>query len=549
MAPRPTALALLLASAVACGAEGDRPVSRSGRRGDGARVGQDPVPAVHLFENHSSSLLSWRLAELRDRVVVHIDGHSDLDWLPDDTIARIAAAGPDELAAMDLPPYAMDGTTYQRFGNWNFIYPAARLGIVREYVWVVPDGTMDTPQKAGELVRTLVLGKIQMIGRDEAETLRYEDRRIRGRILGVDVTICELADLPDFRDPVLLDVDLDFLTTRSGTTHEVTDVPWITPDELVARLRARGLRPDVATVSYSTAGGYLPPACRWVGPAMVAALRRTIDTESGRWSAHADAATALRAGRAGDAAATLRDLVTRYPGDAAGWYLLARLSQQAGEPAEAARCLDKAVAADPVLQDAPLFEADVLWMNRRFPEALVAYRGYRATKSQGPYLAYSLRREAGCLVHAGRDEEAIATLRKVVALAPDHADTRMDLGVLLRGRGDAAGAIAELREARRILPDRAAYAMALGMTYAQQGELDPALVELQAAVARRPTWVQAQLELAEVLLAIGRPVDAAACLDAAAALEPGNSQLARLIDEVTRQGVLAPQLAERRPAR
>jgi tetratricopeptide (TPR) repeat protein len=538
-----------LASAVACGADGDRPALRSGRRGDGARVGQDPVPAVHLFENHSSSLLSWRLADQRDRVVVHIDGHSDLDWLPDDTIARLAAAGPDELAVMDLHPYEMDGATYQKFGIWNFIYPAARLGIVREYVWVVPDGTMDTPHKAGELVRTLVLGKLQMIGRDEAETLRYEDRRIRGRILGVDVTICELADLPAFHDPVLLDVDLDFLTTRSGTTQEVTEVPWITPDELVGRLRERGLRADVATVSYSTAGGYLPPGCRWVGPAMAAALRRTIDTDGERWSAHAAAATALRAGRVGEATATLRDLVVRHPGDAAGWYLLARLSQRAGDSAEARRCLDKAVAADPVLQDATLFEADVLWMNQSFPEALALYRDYRAAKPHGPHLAYTLRREAGCLMRTGHDDEAIATLRKVVTLAPDDADTRMDLGVLLRSRGDAAGAIKELREARRILPDRAAYALALGMTYAQQGERDRALVELQAAVARRPTWVQAQLDLASVLLEIGRPVDAAKCLDAAAALEPGNPRLARLIDEVTRQGVLAPQLADRRPER
>jgi hypothetical protein len=131
---------------------------------------------------------------------------------------------------------------------------------------------------------------------------------------------------------VLLDVDLDFLTTRSGTTHEVTDVPWITPGELVARLRERGLRADVATVSYSTAGGYLPPGCRWMGPAMVSALRRTNDTEGERWSAHAAAGTARNAGRIAEATTTLRDLVARFPGDAAGWYVLARLAQHAGDP-------------------------------------------------------------------------------------------------------------------------------------------------------------------------------------------------------------------------
>jgi hypothetical protein len=93
---------------------------------------------------------------------------------PDDTIARIAAAGPDELAAMDLHPYAMDGTTYQRFGNWNFIYPAARLGHRARVRLGGARRNDGHAAEGGELVRTLVLGKLQMIGRDEAETLRYE---------------------------------------------------------------------------------------------------------------------------------------------------------------------------------------------------------------------------------------------------------------------------------------------------------------------------------------------------------------------------------------
>jgi tetratricopeptide (TPR) repeat protein len=539
------AAALVLASAAGCGAEADRAPVRSARRG-GARVGLDPVPAVHLFENHSSSLLAWRLAEQRDRVLVHVDGHSDLDWLPDETVARIAAAGPDELAAMDLHPYAMDGSTYRRFGIWNFIYPAARLGVVREYVWVVPDGTMDTPQKAGELVRELVLDKIQMITEDEANTLRYEDRRIRGRVLGLEMTICELADLPAFDVPVLLDIDLDFLTTRSGTTQEVTAEPWITPDELVGKLRERGLRADMATLSYSTMGGYLPPACRWVGPAMAGALRRTIDADGARWAGHAAAAAAARAGRGAEAAALLRKLVAAYPQDGAAWYALARYDRSHGDEAGARRAFEQALTADPLLLDAELFEADGLWMNERYGEARERYHAYAASRGDGPFAAYALRREAGCLMREQRDDEAIALFRKVVAAAPEHADTRLDLGVLLRTRGDTDAAVVEFREARRLLPSRAAYALALGTTYAQQGKLEDALREVQAAVKLRPTWAQAQINLAAILLDIGRPVDAVAALNAAARLAPAHPQLAALVEAARRQGVLTPQLANGR---
>jgi tetratricopeptide (TPR) repeat protein len=547
---RPPIVLALIALSLGCGVSSDRSTSRTAA-GAGARVGTDPVPSVQLFENHGSSLIAWRRAGVRDRVLVHVDGHSDLDWLPDAAVARIAAADPDELASLELHPYVLDGTTHRRFGIWDFVYPAARLGIVRRFVWVVPDGTLATPQLATELVQRLILGKMQMIELDEAKTLKLEGRRIRGRVLGLDLTICELADLPSFDEPVLLDIDLDFLTTRSGTTQEVTAWPWITPDQLVGRLRERGVRTELATLSLSTMGGYLPPACRWVGPAAVAALAGTSGADGGRWDAHAAADAKLAVGHAEEAAAIWRDLVARFPDDAPAWYALSRENARAGRAGDARASWDKAIAADPVLVDAALFEADGLWMNQRYDDALGAYRAYRRQRPQGPFLAYVLRREAGCLMRVGRDDDAIATLRKVVALAPDHGDTRLDLGLLLRSRGDVDGALAELREARRILPEQGTYAMALGMTYARMGNLDAALAELTEAAALRPTWTQAQANLGLLLIEAGRPVDAAEHLDAAAMLEPGNPRIDRVLARLRRQGITTATtpVADRRPAR
>jgi len=440
----------------------------------GARVGIDPVPAVHLFENHSSSLIAWRRAGVRDRILVHLDGHADLDWLPDSTVRRLAAASPDDLAALELHAYELDGKTLERFGIWNFVYPAARLGLVREYVWVVPDGTLRDPQAAQELVRTMILGKMQGISLDEARTLRLDGRAIRGTILGIKITVCELDDLPEFLEPVLLDIDLDYLTTRSATTQEVLFEPAVLPDALLARLGRRGVRTDLATISYSTMGGYLPPSCRWLGPALRAALRR--------------------------------------------------------EP-EA-----KPVAAAPVLEDAQLFEADALWLNERYADALPLYAAYRASRPQGPLLAYTLRREAGCLARTGHPDEAIAKLREVIALAPDHGDTRLDLGLLLRERGDLDGAIEQFLAARKILPELATYAMALGTTYAMQDRINEAVDAVEAAVSLRPTWVKAQVNLGVLLARAGRPVDAAEHLEAAAMLEPGDPEVMRLLERLKEWG-------------
>jgi len=435
----------------------------------------DPVPAVHLFENHSGSLIAWRTAGVRDRILVHLDGHADLDWLPDATIRRLASASPDEFAALELHPYELDGKTLERFGIWNFVYPAARLGLVREYVWVVPDGTLRDPKAAQELVRTMILGKMQGISLDEAETLRLDGRAIRGTILGIKITVCELDDLPEFSEPVLLDIDLDYLTTRSATTQEVLFEPAVLPNALLARLGRRGVRTDLATISYSTMGGYLPPACRWLGPALRSALR--------------------------------------------------------GEP-EA-----KPVVAGPVLEDAQLYEADALWLNERYADALPLYAAYRASRRQGPFIAYTLRREAGCLARTGHADEAIAKLHEVIAIAPDHGDTRLDLGLLLRERGDLDGAIAQFLAARKILPGLATYAMALGTTYAMQDRINEAVDAVEDAVSLRPTWVKAQVNLGVLLARVGRPVDAATHLEAAAMLEPGDPEVLRLLEQLKRQGI------------
>jgi len=508
----------------------------------GARVGIDAVPDVRLFENHSDSLIAWRVAGVRDRILVHVDGHADLDWLPDVTIARLAAASPEELAALELHPYAIDGKTHERFAIWNFVYPAARLGLVREFVWVVPDGTISDPQSADELVRKLIFGKMQMIALDDARTLRLEGRIIRGTILGLPITICELDDLPAFDEPVLLDLDLDFLTTRSATSQEVGAEPSATPEALVARLRARGIRSDLATVSYSTIGGFLPPAFRWLGPAMVAALKGAPDAEMDRWRRRARADVALTGVGRPAALAALRALATAQPDDGSLWYALSLAEAATGHAAAAEAASAKAVAADPLLADAQLFEADALWLNQRYAEALPLYAGYRRTHLPGRYRAYALRREASCLARTGRTDEAIAALRQVIAIAPDHADTRLDLGVLLRERGDLDGAIAQLLEARRRLPDLAAYAMALGTTYAMQDRIGEAIDALEAAVALRPSWSQAQLNLGLLLAQAGRPVDAAAHLNAALTLEPGDQEVARLLARLRRQGITTSEV-------
>jgi len=111
-------------------------------------------------------------------------------------------------------------------------------------------------------------------------------------------------------------------------------------------------------------------------------------------------------------------------------------------------------------------------------------------------------------MRTGRDAEAADLLREVLAIAPRHADSHLDLALLLRERGNLQGAIDHLREARSILPERATYAMALGTTLAMAGRSREALDELRFAVGSRPSWERAHANLAAVAYQNGLRDDA-----------------------------------------
>jgi tetratricopeptide (TPR) repeat protein len=503
---------------------------------EAALIGEESVPAVHVYENHSSALIAWRRAGVRGRILVHLDGHIDYDWLPDETVARIAAASPDELRELEHHPYAMDGEAYSRFGIWNFIYPAARLGIVRELVWVVPDGSLQDAFSVSQLARFQLLDKLQKVKVREAAGLRRDGRVLHGTLLGLPVTICELSDLPDLPEPVLLDFDLDYFTTRSAVTQGVTRGPWTTPEAVIEELHNRGVRTDLVTISLSTIGGFMPPAARWLAPTLRAALR-----PGGGAGRDVEPGGGLPTPRPGEDPARNVEAYRRWtrerPDDATGWFLLYRALRAVGRHDEATRARAEAVRLDPLLEHEALFEGDRLWRNQRHEAALAYYESYLAHVSSSPFRAYALRRKAGCLRKLGYDELAIRTYWEVLELAPNHADTHKDLGLVLRARGRVHDALEELQLARRILPARADYAMAAGTTCLLLDRVEEGIAHLEDAVALRPCWSEARRNLAVALLSAGRYEEAAGHVRVALAIQPATPRLRQVAAELDRQGV------------
>ncbi len=505
--------------------------------GKTAAVGSEPVPTVRLFENHSTALIEWARAGVRDRVLVHLDGHSDFDWLPDNTVARIAAARPDELPGLELHPYTMDNSTLSRFGIWNFIYPAARMGIVRELVWVVPDGTLKDQSAVSHMLRDILVGKMEMVAVNEALALRGVGKVIQGEILGVPLIVCEIGDLPVIHEPVLLDIDLDYFSTVSAVTMEVTTEPWITPRAVIDILEKKQISTDLVTLSFSTIGGFLPPGSRWLGPAVVRELRHPDSAPPAMEMTRMEAFEKLLEQDYAGAADHLNALTAAEPENACGWYCYSQALTKVGNTNAALDARRQAIALDPILAHDELFEGDRLWFNREYEAALASYERYLETFPAGPFSAWALRRKGGCLMRLHRDADAIRVYRKVVEQSEDHADSLLDLGILLRENGKIDEALQYLGRAREALPERSDYALALGTTLVLAGRIEEGTQELANAARRKPTSIRIRRNLALALMEQNRIGDAAGQISVALRLDPSNPSIREIARRLQQAGV------------
>jgi len=95
-----------------------------------------------LMENHNDALLWWRKTEQKNRILVHIDSHFDFAWITDKdpqeilnakTLSDFKASAKENLF-WNLSNKKKDELTH----IGNYIYPAIKENIVREFYWVVP---------------------------------------------------------------------------------------------------------------------------------------------------------------------------------------------------------------------------------------------------------------------------------------------------------------------------------------------------------------------------------------------------------------------------
>jgi tetratricopeptide (TPR) repeat protein len=213
----------------------------------GRAVGLEAIDAIHLMENHDRAYRLWKETGFKERILVHIDAHHDMWWT-------------DDLRSLSIA---------------NFICPALKENIVREVYWVVPDATWDSHSSRAALRRHLQ--KILDRYPGDRAAIRWERRRIRTSVLGRALVVCSLDSLPRPGEPVLLDIDTDYLMIPQvsyGEWDTHSPLPWRWPSELVELLRAREIGTDFVTIAYSVEGGYTPLHWKYLGGELAFRLRR-----------------------------------------------------------------------------------------------------------------------------------------------------------------------------------------------------------------------------------------------------------------------------------
>jgi tetratricopeptide (TPR) repeat protein len=445
-----------------------------------------------VFDLHDQAYDVWRDAGARHEVLVHVDAHHD--------------------AAQDPPWTAID--------IGNYVRAAIRENMVSAVRWVVPD-----PMWSDAATRTILGSELRHIADRRSVSSRSGSDGMRAMVGGVEMWMGPLATIPACPSRVLLDIDVDFLlTTRyeHDRTAEPLAVPWCWPDEVVSRLRARGLTSSLTTVATSVTGGFAP--LRWAHLGREIAARVDGPASCAMLSCFASLRNAAIFAEGGDAPRALeacRAAVAMCPEEAAAHFHLAE-ALQAGErldeAREAYRC---ARSLDPSYGHAFRTRGPYLYRRKRMREAENAYLAALALDPDDGHAQLGLAMVA---IRLGRVQEAHDLAAASLTRQPDAVDAWRTLGEARARLGDRRAAIQAYERAlalslRGAVPLRGPWSSnpnrrlvdprhwsdhaAAGDLHAALGDIDAALAHYRIAAAGAPQARRLRRRLA-ILRARGR---------------------------------------------
>ena len=133
---------------------------------------------------------------------------------------------------------------------------------------------------------------------------------------------------------------------------------------------------------------------------------------------------------------------------------------------------------------------------------------------------FQLMNAAKALAQDDKTEEAVAKMRKAIALDPGIVDAHLTLGTWLAKQNHPDEAIAEYKKALELKPDNDLAMLNLAYVYRGRGQFEAALEGYRAVLRLDAKNTQARYQLATLYLDLGRRADAEAEFKATVAANP-----------------------------
>ncbi len=225
---------------------------------------------IHLMEDHNEALEVWRQKEIRSRILVHVDAHMDVGSIPQkDPYEILEASNISEVNRLLEEEKNWNLTNkdfYSLVNIGNYIYPAIRDGLIKEFWWVVPDRNF---KKVGKYLQKY-LKKMAKKDSNYAQEVLFSNGTVRGRLFNAAFNICNIDNLPEFKEEILLDIDCDYFVIKSARQRIFKDILekkrlWIEPEEFVNKLKKKKLKTDLITIANSVEGGFTPIEYKYLG--------------------------------------------------------------------------------------------------------------------------------------------------------------------------------------------------------------------------------------------------------------------------------------------
>jgi len=224
-----------------------------------------------LFENHDEAYFIWKKLGVKNEILIHIDAHLDFDWIHKQSSQNLlnvsSLSNFKRLLTSDIPFNLNDEEGEKNFIHiGNYIYPAMQEGLVKTFYWVLPDPIWKGSEQ--RLLKSDLACNFRKYHKGDWQ-MDEKDNFIRFLWADKEMIVLGLDDLPAIKTPVLLDIDVDFLVTRTvfalNSKKELKNrFPWMWPNELVNKIHQK-LASKVTTIAYSVEGGYTPIAFKFFG--------------------------------------------------------------------------------------------------------------------------------------------------------------------------------------------------------------------------------------------------------------------------------------------